>query len=38
MSDRVFYSLCAALVIVMIGLSLVWPQGLGTKWPRPDHA
>ena len=39
MSDRVFYSLCAALVIVMIGLSLVWPQGLGTKSPPPfGHA
>ena len=39
MSDRVFFSLSAALVIIMIGLALVWPQGLGVKSPPPfGHA
>lgn len=35
MRDRFFYPLAAVLVIGMILLALVWPQGLGAPSPPP---
>lgn len=35
MSDRLFFSLSAAAAVLMIGLALVWPQGLGKRSPKP---
>lgn len=35
MSDRLFLALVAAAAAAMIGLSLVWPQGLGARSPWP---
>ena len=35
MSDRLLFSLMGALSLVMIGLALVWPQGLGARSPGP---
>lgn len=39
MSDRLFYSLAALAALLLIGLALVWPQGLGRRSPEPfGHA
>jgi hypothetical protein len=39
MSDRIFYPLMALGAVLMISLSLVWPQGGGRRSPRPfGHA
>lgn len=39
MNDKVFYGGAAILALLMIGLSLVWPQGLGQRSPAPfGHA
>jgi hypothetical protein len=39
MSDRVFFPLMALVAVLMISLSLVWPQGAGRRSPRPfGHA
>jgi hypothetical protein len=35
MSDRLFLALMAATAVAMIGLSAVWPQGLGARSPWP---
>ena len=35
MSDRLFYTLTALAALLMIGLALVWPQGLGDRSPGP---
>ena len=35
MSDRLFFSLAALAALLMIGLALVWPQGLGRRSPEP---
>ena len=35
MSDRVFFSILAALTVALIALALVWPQGLGARSPGP---
>ena len=35
MSDRVFFSLAAALAVIFVALALVWPQGLGARSPGP---
>ena len=35
MSDRVFFSLMALIALALIGLALVWPQGLGAPSPGP---
>ena len=38
MSDGLFFTLAALAAAAMIGLALVWPQGLGTPSPAPfDH-
>jgi hypothetical protein len=39
MSDRFFFPLMALVAILMIALSLVWPQASGRRSPRPfGHA
>jgi hypothetical protein len=39
MSDRVFFPLLALIAAAMIALSMVWPQGLGSRSPAPfGHA
>ena len=39
MSDRLFYSLAAAVTLAMVLLALVWPQGTGQRSPGPfGHA
>jgi hypothetical protein len=39
MSDRVFFPLMALGAVLIIALSLVWPQGAGRRSPRPfGHA
>jgi hypothetical protein len=39
MKDRGFFGLCAAAAAALIGLALVWPQGLGARSPAPfGHA
>ena len=35
MSDRLFFSLMALIALALIGLALVWPQGLGARSPGP---
>ena len=35
MSDRVFFSLCALLAILIVAVALVWPQGYGARSPGP---
>ena len=35
MSDRVFFSILAALTLALVALALVWPQGLGARSPGP---
>ncbi|MCA1934441.1 hypothetical protein [Asticcacaulis sp.] len=35
MNDKVFYTSAAVVALLMIALSLVWPQGLGTRSPAP---
>lgn len=35
MIDRLFFPALAALVVLMIGLAMVWPQGLGARSPGP---
>jgi hypothetical protein len=35
MSDRVFFPLVALIALVLIVLSLVWPQGTGEPSPAP---
>lgn len=35
MSDRVFFSLIAVAAATLIGLSAIWPQGLGARSPWP---
>ena len=35
MSDRIFFSLTTAAAIAMVALALVYPQGLGTRSPKP---
>jgi hypothetical protein len=39
MSDRFFFPLIALAALLVISLSLVWPQGAGRRSPRPfGHA
>ena len=39
MSDRVLFSLLAAIAVIMIGFAAVWPQGFGARSPGPfGHA
>lgn len=39
MSDKLFYTLIGFLVLAIISLSLVWPQGYGAVSPKPfGHA
>lgn len=33
LSDRIYYSACAGLCVLMIALALVWPQGEGRRSP-----
>ena len=33
--DRVFYPMFVLVVAALIGLALVWPQGQGTRSPKP---
>lgn len=35
MSDRLFFTLMAAAAAALIGLSAIWPQGLGARSPWP---
>jgi hypothetical protein len=35
MSDRVFFSIVAAVAVALIALALLWPQGLGARSPEP---
>lgn len=35
MLDRLFFPALVALAILMIGLAMVWPQGLGDRSPGP---
>ena len=35
MYDRLLFSLMALAAVAMIGLALVWPQGLGARAPGP---
>ena len=35
MSDRLFFSIAAALAAVMVLFALVWPQGTGARSPPP---
>ncbi|HEY5413044.1 MAG TPA: hypothetical protein VIJ94_20200 [Caulobacteraceae bacterium] len=35
MSDRVLFSLVGLVSLMMIGLAMVWPQGLGARSPGP---
>jgi hypothetical protein len=35
LSDRVFYPACATLLVLMVALALVWPQGEGAVSPWP---
>jgi len=39
LDDKIFYPAAAALALLLIALSLVWPQGLGQRSPAPfGHA
>ncbi|WP_189485113.1 hypothetical protein [Asticcacaulis endophyticus] len=35
MPDKLFYPVMAAVALIMIALSLVWPQGIGSRSPAP---
>ena len=35
MSDRLLFPLMGIVSLMMIGLALVWPQGLGARSPGP---
>jgi hypothetical protein len=35
MNDKIFYSLAGLAAILMVSLSLVWPQGIGALSPKP---
>ena len=35
MSDRVFFTLAALFTTAVVGLAMVWPQGLGARSPGP---
>jgi hypothetical protein len=35
MSDRVFFTVSAAVAVAMVLLALVWPQGTGARSPMP---
>ncbi len=35
MSDRNFFGLIGAATLLLLALSLVWPQGLGARSPGP---
>ena len=35
MSDRVLFSLMGLFAVAMVGLALVWPQGVGARSPGP---
>jgi hypothetical protein len=35
MNNKTFFSLTAGLGVLMIALSIVWPQGLGLRSPPP---
>jgi hypothetical protein len=35
MLDRLFFPALIALAVLMIGLAMVWPQGLGDRSPGP---
>ena len=35
MSDRVLFSLMGLAAVGMVGLALVWPQGVGARSPGP---
>jgi len=35
MSDRLLFSLMGLVYVMMIGLALVWPKGLGARSPGP---
>jgi hypothetical protein len=35
MSDRFFYPLMVLVAVLMIALSLVWPQASGRRSPKP---
>ena len=35
MQDRVLFPLMGVLALAMIGLALVWPQGVGARSPGP---
>ncbi len=39
LDDKIFYPLAAVIAVVLIALSTVWPQGLGSRAPAPfGHA
>lgn len=39
MSDKIFYPVAALIAVVLIAVSLVWPQGMGLPSPKPfGHA
>jgi hypothetical protein len=39
MDDRLFFPLLALVVLAMVALAAVWPQGLGLRSPPPfGHA
>jgi hypothetical protein len=39
MSDRLWFSIAAAIAVLMIGFAAVWPQGFGARSPGPfGHA
>ena len=35
MSDRVLFSMMGLAAVAMVGLALVWPQGVGARSPGP---
>lgn len=39
LDDKIFYPLAAVVAVLLIALSTVWPQGLGSRAPAPfGHA
>ncbi len=39
MNNKIFYIVMGLIALALIGLSLVWPQGLGIPSPKPfGHA
>jgi len=39
MNAKIFFPACALIALLLIALSLVWPQGLGARSPAPfGHA